>query len=163
MSKLDESYSRYLASGKTKDDYAILHAAVQRYALRITRRLGATDPHEAAHQIAVTVWQLLGRFEGRSSFKTWVHRIAIRYMFDSHRRSKKERQTVVSDEVESGVHVVEPRIMISMDELHPELRSIVTLLLVGYNLSDISCLLGKSSKTIRRIVNRHAKNKIETN
>ena len=56
------------------------------YALAL-RVLGDPDDAEDAVQEAmVKVWRNLPRFEGRSSFGTWIHRIAVNAALDRRRR-----------------------------------------------------------------------------
>ena len=51
------------------------------------RVLGDADEAEDAVQDAlVKVWQKLYRFEGRSAFSTWLHRIAVNAALDRRRR-----------------------------------------------------------------------------
>jgi RNA polymerase sigma-70 factor (ECF subfamily) len=53
-------------------------------ALRI---LGDADEAEdAVQEASVKVWRNLGRFQGRSSFATWLHRIAVNAALDRIRR-----------------------------------------------------------------------------
>jgi RNA polymerase sigma-70 factor (ECF subfamily) len=68
------------------------------YALAL-RVLGDPDDAEDAVQDAmVKVWKNLPRFEGRSSFGTWIHRIAINAALDRRRR----RATVPAGEVDEN-------------------------------------------------------------
>ena len=57
------------------------------------------DPHEAAdilHDVFMDIWRSAGRFEGRSSVRTWVFGIAYRKTMDHFR---KHGRVDVTDEI----------------------------------------------------------------
>lgn len=63
----------------------------------ITSRLN--DPFEASdilHEVFMEVWRSAGRFEGRSSVRTWMMGIAYRKAMD---RFRKTSRTTLTDEV----------------------------------------------------------------
>jgi RNA polymerase sigma-70 factor (ECF subfamily) len=67
-------------------DRLLAEARPRLYGLAL-RVLGDPDEAEDAVQDAlVKVWRNLGRFEGRSSFSTWLHRIAVNAALDRRRR-----------------------------------------------------------------------------
>jgi RNA polymerase sigma-70 factor (ECF subfamily) len=67
-------------------DRLLCEARPRLYALAL-RVLGDTDDAEDAVQDAlVKVWKNLPRFEGRSSFTTWLHRIGVNAALDRRRR-----------------------------------------------------------------------------
>jgi len=70
------------------------------------RVLGDPDDAEDAVQDAmVKVWRNLRRFEGRSSFSTWIHRIAVNAALDRRRRRPATQVADVADEHRSGERV----------------------------------------------------------
>jgi RNA polymerase sigma-70 factor (ECF subfamily) len=83
------------------------------YALAL-RVLGDPDDAEDAVQDAmVKVWRNLPRFEGRSSFGTWIHRIAINAALDRRRR----RSTAPTGDVDvDGTRPSDERIPVETPE-----------------------------------------------
>jgi RNA polymerase sigma-70 factor (ECF subfamily) len=73
------------------------------YALALRVLGDPADAEDAVQDAMVKVWRNLPRFEGRSSFGTWIHRIAINAALDRRRR----RSTTPSGDVD--VDVVETR------------------------------------------------------
>lgn len=63
------------------------------------------DPFEAAdilHDVFIEIWRNAGRFEGRSSVKSWVFGIAYRKVIDVFRKSARTELTEnFDDEVDS--------------------------------------------------------------
>jgi RNA polymerase sigma-70 factor (ECF subfamily) len=65
----------------------VLAAARPRMHALALRILGDADEAEdAVQEASVKVWRNLGRFQGRSSFATWLHRIAVNAALDRVRR-----------------------------------------------------------------------------
>jgi RNA polymerase sigma-70 factor (ECF subfamily) len=85
-----------IAAAQAGDHHALqqlLAAARPRLVALALRVLGDADEAEDAVQDAmVKVWRNIGRFEGRASFTTWLHRIAVNAALDRVRR----RSTVVA-------------------------------------------------------------------
>ena len=92
---------------------------VRRYQPKLARFIGRLlvspeDTEEAVIDVFVRVWQQAGRFEARSSFSTWLYRIAANVAYDVQHRRKTRPQTLpyLSDEllVSDGVDVEETAI-----------------------------------------------------
>jgi RNA polymerase sigma-70 factor, ECF subfamily len=45
---------------------------------------------EASHTTFIRVWQKLGKFDGRSSFSTWTHRLCVNICYDIMRARKRQ-------------------------------------------------------------------------
>ena len=76
--------------------YEALEAPVYRF---IASKMN--DPHEAAdiqHDVFMEIWRSAGRFEGRSTVKTWVFGIAYRKTMDHFRKHKRIDLTDEVDE-----------------------------------------------------------------
>jgi RNA polymerase sigma-70 factor (ECF subfamily) len=85
-----ESDAELLAAAQAGDRQALerlLAAARPRLVALALRVLGDADEAEDAVQEAMLkVWRYIGRFEGRASFGTWLHRIAVNAAVDRVRR-----------------------------------------------------------------------------
>lgn len=85
-----------------RDAFDALYRALEKPVFRFIRaRLN--DPFEAAdvlHDVFIEVWRGAGRFEGRSSVKTWVFGIAYRKVIDVFRKSARMDVTDDVPEVE---------------------------------------------------------------
>ncbi|MEM6578200.1 MAG: RNA polymerase sigma factor [Pseudomonadota bacterium] len=97
------------------------------------------DPHEAAdiqHDVFMEIWRAAGRFEGRSTVKTWVFGIAYRKTMDHFRKSKRVDLTDEIDErVDDAPDAVAclaasqeaAHLKVCLNELKPQMRSAVEL------------------------------------
>ena len=93
----DEALVRRARAG----DMAAFEALYRRYAGRIhglcLRMTGSTAAAEDCVQEAfVQAWQNLDRFEGRSAFGTWLHRIAVNRVLSSQRAERRRPAMLVS-------------------------------------------------------------------
>jgi RNA polymerase sigma-70 factor (ECF subfamily) len=74
-------------------------------ALKVLRN--PDDAEDAVQDAFFKVWRYLGRFEGRSSFSTWIHRIVMNASLDLLRRQSCRPETHAEAE-EPGERAVEP-------------------------------------------------------
>jgi RNA polymerase sigma factor (sigma-70 family) len=86
-------------TGKSdREAFTALYQALERPVFRfILSKLN--DPHEAAdilNEVFMEIWRTAGRFEGRSTAKTWIFGIAYRKTMDHFR---KTRRVTVSDDI----------------------------------------------------------------
>ncbi|MEM6482882.1 MAG: sigma-70 family RNA polymerase sigma factor [Pseudomonadota bacterium] len=121
-----------------KQAFALFYNALEKPVYRfIASKMN--DPHESAdiqHDVFMEIWHVAGRFEGRSTVKTWVFGIAYRKTMDHFRKHKRVDLT---DEVEErvddspdavaclaasqeGAHLKQ-----CLGELKPQMRSAVEL------------------------------------
>ena len=75
---------------------------VERYQRRVTAVLvgmvrNQEDATEIAQEAFIKAYRNLHRFESRSSFYTWLYRIAVNAAIDFKRREAKRRQTEFED------------------------------------------------------------------
>ena len=66
------------------------------------RLLGdAEEAKDAAQEVFLQVYRTLGRFEGRSSLKTWIYRIVVNHCRNRHRwwRRRRRDRSVALDEM----------------------------------------------------------------
>ena len=94
---LDSDLSLLLrqSAGGDRAAFARLYQALERPVYRfILSRLN--DPHEAAdilNEVFMEIWRTAGRFEGRSTVKTWIFGIAYRKTMDHFRRTRRVTTT----------------------------------------------------------------------
>src|SRR4051812_5945555 len=60
------------------------------------------DAEDAVQDAFIKVWRYLGRFEGRSSFSTWIHRIVMNASLDLLRRQSCRPETHIDSGDEPG-------------------------------------------------------------
>lgn len=97
------------------------------------------DPHEAAdiqHDVFMDIWRSAGRFEGRSTVKTWVFGIAYRKTMDHFRKHKRvdltdEIDDRVDDSPDAATCLASAQeaehLRYCMDQLKPQHRAAVEL------------------------------------
>lgn len=127
------------------------------------------DPHEAAdiqHDVFMEIWRAAGRFEGRSTVKTWVFGIAYRKTMDHFRKHKKMDLTdEIDDRVDDSPDAASclaaaeeaAHLKACLSELKPQMRSAVELAFFeDLSYPDIAEIVGVPEGTIKTRV-YHAK------
>jgi RNA polymerase sigma-70 factor (ECF subfamily) len=84
-------------------DHEAFRVLVERYqgrlfrlALRVLR--DEEQARDAVQDAFLKVYRSLGRFEGRSSFYTWVYRLVMNQCLDARRRDRSDRHVEFEDE-----------------------------------------------------------------
>jgi RNA polymerase sigma-70 factor (ECF subfamily) len=67
------------------------------YALFMSLHRNRDDADEAFSLFCERLWQGLGRFEGRSSFRTWVYTVAWHASLRLRERQRARREVLISD------------------------------------------------------------------
>ncbi len=127
-----------------------------------------TDADDATQNALINVVRNIGRFDGRSSFTTWVYRIAANAAIDESRRRRRRRLHVVSDEHEMADDaslVVETQVDDAdqlrslLQQLPEEFRVAVVLRdIMDLDYEEIAEVLGVPGGTVRsRIARGRAK------
>ena len=88
--------------GAFEQIYRATSGFVYTLAFRITNN--AADAQEVTQDVFLKIYKNLKKFQFRSSFKTWVYRIAVNTAINSYRRTVKELKRKV--EYDEAVHVV---------------------------------------------------------
>lgn len=91
-----------------KGDHEAFRVLVERYqdrAYRLAARVLRDDEQarDAVQDAFLKAYGSLDRFEGRSSFYTWLYRIVMNLCLDRKRRDRSDRHVEWSDEVATGV------------------------------------------------------------
>ena len=126
------------------------------------------DVEDIGQQVFLKVFLALKRFDGRSSFSTWLYKIAVNETYD-YLRKKKARKLVyeadLSEEQEERLESYVPAEQRSaahehteaqqaverlLAELAPEERLMIVLKEVeGYSVEEISAALGMNPNTVK--------------
>jgi RNA polymerase sigma-70 factor (ECF subfamily) len=156
----------------------------QRYQPKVRRTLGRLlDPAEYSglddveQESFLKAWRHLGQFEGRSSFRTWLTRIAINEARMEHRRNASRKISVSLDQGKPGkddgewlpLEVASPdqdietwlieedldeRLMKLIDELPGPLRETVRLRMAGLAEREVARRLGLALNTVKSHMHR---------
>ena len=74
-----------IRAGRRDDCAGLIHdhyQAIYRFLLHLTR--GAAEAEDLTQETFATVWEKIGSFAGRSTLRTWLHRIAYGKFVDAH-------------------------------------------------------------------------------
>lgn len=182
MGKIHESGSRFEAPGEKpggdiddaalirsildgrKNDYGVLverhQRALYRFALRQVGDSHAAD--EIVQMTFVQAYTNLARFRGESSFKTWLHRVALNLCRDrgrSERRRSDVPVEVALDHTPRGEPSLEDAVLGGtverrLGELPEKQRSVLNLRIWGdLSFQEIARLMGSSENSAK--VNYH--------
>lgn len=156
-----------LLAAAARGDEAAFAQLVDRHAsavLAVCRRhVASEEAEDAAQEALVKAWRHAGSFEGRSSVRTWLYRIAVNAARDRQRRLAR-RPTTAGDITELAEQLSDP---VSLDErlaargLDPALRKALTALphahrevvvlcdVAGWPLADVAERQGVAVGTIK--------------
>ena len=131
--------------------------------------LKLNDSHQASdllHDVFIEVWKGAGRFEGRSSVKTWVFGIAYRKVIDVYRRSGRVETMADVPEMADESPTAEETLVSSerathvracIEELKPDHRVAIELAFFeDFSYRQISDVVGSPEGTVKTRV-YHAK------
>src|ERR1700733_2397708 len=94
------------------------------------------DASELAQQGFVKAWQSIHRFQGRSSFYTWLYSITMNVTIESLRRKRRREEIEINDAIPSSLpdprvncqrSEIREQVHAAMAELSPEHREIVMM------------------------------------
>lgn len=164
MSPHDEA--RLIAAARKGDGraYAALVDAHQQAVRGFLRRFAGhwADADDLAQEAFVTAWAKLSRFEGRSSFRSWVSGIGFRIARDakrSHGRAQVRESDWLNDQdnVEADTAPIEDRIAVqrAMLELTDEQRAAIALCLgEGFSHTEAAEILRMPLGTLKSHISR---------
>jgi RNA polymerase sigma-70 factor (ECF subfamily) len=143
---------------------ALLDPSLFRYALKKTGR------DDLARELVQDTWVAaiasLGKFEGRSSLRTWLTSILRRKLVDFHRRSRPHVDLDAVPELSAPQleresmddHAATQLLLETLATLPPKERRAVTLCDVeGKERDDAAALLGVRRETLRVLLHRGRK------
>jgi RNA polymerase sigma-70 factor (ECF subfamily) len=130
--------------------------------LRMTRDPSAAE--DCAQEAFINAWRALDRFEVRSSFSTWLHRIAVNVVLGKRRRSSFQAEaSVESEELEQSewsldTPVEEREIEAAIAGLPEGARDVLVLSgIYGYSHGETAQMLGVAEGTCKAQLHRARK------
>ncbi|WP_244971252.1 RNA polymerase sigma factor [Vallitalea guaymasensis] len=134
------------------------------------------DANDMAQEVFIKIYKSLDKFNFKSSFSTWIHRITVNTCIDEYRKKKKNNKVESMDEsmeqqdgvihkqfVDKGLTPEEKVIKNenilfireSINELKEEHKMIIILRdIKGYSYDDIADILGISIGTVKSRISR---------
>ena len=129
------------------------------------------DAEDVTQETFLTAFRKLDQFERRSSFYTWLHRIAFNSAIDLQRRKKRTRNQFASGDMTETVEpkeqqLVSPasivmtketvcQVQLALSRLDEERRNIIVLRdLQGIDYAEIGIMLGIPLGTVRSRLHR---------
>jgi len=102
------------------------------------------DVPDLLQDIAVEAWRSRKTFQGRSSARTWLYRVALNTAFSFCRKRRRTRPLLESDLPRStGDPINELQLLVEfLDQLDPVNRSILLLYLEGLRPAQIGEVVG---------------------
>ena len=155
------------ANGSTQAFRMLYEQTIDRvYAVCIRMTADADIAMDLCQEAYVNAWKALPRFEGTSSFATWLHRIAVNAVL-SHFRKNKRRNIFVNrdgflDENLAHENSHQPGLRMDLEnalaKLPPKARHIIVLFdIEGYSHDDIAKMLGITVGTSKSQLHRARK------
>ncbi len=180
----DEELVRRFQAGEPDAAFRILVERHQKKAFRIA--YGVLQDEEGARDVCqeafLRICRALSRFEGRSSFATWLYRIVTNAALDQRRQIEKERAVFFDDrrDVEGEAEGEAPRVWIpgadrevenkdlaaalrlAIQDLSPEHRAVIVLREVeGLSYKEIARTIGCSEGTVMSRIH-YARKQLQT-
>jgi RNA polymerase sigma-70 factor (ECF subfamily) len=96
-----------------EDDHRAFTEIVDRYKHRVhwlvRRMVGTADVEDLTQEVFLRVYQAIPRFEGRSSFKTWIYKVAHNLcVTELQKRGRRGEHLSLEEEGEEKVHWMLP-------------------------------------------------------
>jgi len=127
----------------------------------LVRLVGVQDAEDVAQQVYLQVFRQMDRFNGDSSFGTWLYRVTVNEAMQHLRKSRKRRFAILNwepqdHEADSG-RQSETRELLdrALAEIEPELRSVFVLREVeGLSYEAIGAAVGIPMGTVASRLSR---------
>ena len=160
-----------LAGQSSKFEILVRNYQQRIYATLLGMLGNPQDAEDVAQETFLKAFRMLPNFERRSSFYTWLHRIAFNQAIDVQRRNKRTTRRCVGDELldaapnslgadDSPDAIAEANesvrlVQLAMTRLDPERRNIIVLRdIQGLDYSEIATLLELPIGTVRSRLHR---------
>ncbi|WP_425390446.1 RNA polymerase sigma factor [Ekhidna sp.] len=116
---------------------------------------------DLTQEVFISTWNAMERFEGRSSYKTWIYRITVNTCLQYHRKNKRQTlidlSTVENDlEEESNISSVERQneLYVAINQLNEVDRLIIMMILEELEYEEIAEVIGISETNLRVKIHR---------
>ena len=123
-----------------------------------------SDREDLMQEIVLQLWRASGRFDGRSSFATWMYRVAVNVAMAFSRSDARRRRGLVPAEESVLAAVAAPReappderldlLRESIDRLDPLDRALMLLYLDDYPHAEIAGILGITESNVGTKIGR---------
>jgi RNA polymerase sigma-70 factor (ECF subfamily) len=126
--------------------------------LRMTRNTASAE--DCTQQVFIQAWNALPRFEKRSAFGTWLHRIAVNTVLGQRRRSTMDVLLTAVPDIENVDGVLDPPVEVAemeaaIDRLPEGARDVLVLAgIYGYSHGEAASMLGIAEGTCKAQLHR---------
>jgi|SRR5579862_1050698 len=119
--------------------------------------LNLSDREDLIQETVAQLWRAYRAFDGRSSFSTWMYRIALNVAIGSLRKETRNRRTVGPAEMAFLEQIPEPQseederlslLRTLIANLPPLDRALMLLYLDDYAYAEIAAMLGISESNV---------------
>lgn len=147
-----------------EEAFQLLYHRYKGYVAAQCRRLGCDRQlaEELTQDVFIQLWEKIADFQGRSAFRTWLHRIAVNIIFRHFRKNKRNflqleitspsgESADLSDRILGKPCGLDDRIFISqiLSSLPSSDRSLIMLHTAGFKHKEIARILRISGSTSR--------------
>ena len=139
---------------KFEELYRAYHQMVYHLCLGFVKG-DADAAHDLSQETFIHCWQARAKFQGKSSYKTWVYRIAVNTCLQHLRRSRK-KQRVPLNEVPPGATTAPEApaapyraLYKAIGQLNEVDRLIITMVLEELDYDEIAEVMGLKAGTLR--------------
>ena len=126
--------------------------------LRMTRNTASAE--DSTQQAFVQAWEGLARFELRSAFGTWLHRIAVNVVLGQRRSGTAELAVTVAEDADEAPFTFDTPVEVAeieaaIDSLPEGARHVLILSgIYGYSHVEIAPMLGVAEGTCKAQLHR---------
>ena len=120
------------------------------------------DREDLAQDIAIQLWRSFGSFDGRSSFATWMYRVALNVAISFRRHESRRIQSVgLPDEHLLNMPAADAeqpdsvrRLYDFIEQQNPLDRAVMLLYLEGYRYREVGEIVGISETNVATKIGR---------
>jgi RNA polymerase sigma factor (sigma-70 family) len=150
-SDLDKLYLKYSTDPTMLDG---LLEAVRGYAVRIAVSWNHRSPEDAAQEIVVKVWRSLAKFTRQSSFRTFVHTVAVNHLHDLASATKCRIEEVPTEDLPEHAHQEARCDRFPLDRFAEDERHLLSVFARHLHFGKAAAELGITPKALRSRLER---------